>query len=444
MLLLVLFLFAAAFILQADDAAPIKWSFMELFIASGSDTSLSGRTNDPFVAKGDYASDTGFYNVFDISVTVPIKKTDMVDASAWYFFEWGIPVNGTSDEKISNWNMIFQPQVKIGKYYTFYAGDECNWSLSLNLNGVGQEPFYVPTVSNIIMQKNDLSIPKVLEIWVNEAVEWDYTKATIPAVTGTSYTAIKVMPAWQIGGPGLGDNWHFGGGSIWTGDTDDQVYFHFVGPQYESGFGWNLAQQYQLKFAPQNDRNNDPLNVGKYGAGVDAPTQNSLYNETDINTFACIVWDFMKLAKVKDFSLTAIVADEFDANMPYSTVGEVTKTFTTEGAAGVEFGFYGFQLGGYVQMNTSDTYNKTKPISDVYDKRFDIVAKNGIDHSYTDRAIASGEIGPAIEFQYFGNNIGFRIRYLGQGEFRDVNTAQGFSTRPYWTNKIRLDYFIFF
>ena len=182
------------------------------------------------------------------------------------------------------------------------------------------------------------------------------------------------------------------------------------------------------------------------------PKQNSLYNETDINTFACLVWDFMKLAKVKDFSLTAIVADEFDANMPYSTVGEVTKTFTTEGAAGVEFGFYGFQIGAYAELHTSDTYNTNEPISDVYDKRFDITTASGTnpdgttnyDHSYTDRAIASGEIGPAIEFQYFGNNIGFRIRYVGQGEFRDVNTAEGFSNRPFWTNKIRLDYFIFF
>ena len=71
------------------------------------------------------------------------------------------------------------------------------------------------------------------------------------------------MPAWQIGGPGLGDNWHFHGGTIWTNDVDDCVYFHFVGPQYENGFGWNLAQQYQLKFAPQNDRNNDPLNLSE-------------------------------------------------------------------------------------------------------------------------------------------------------------------------------------
>ena len=134
MLLLVLFLFAAAFILQADDAAPIKWSFMELFIATASDTSLSGRTNDPFAPQSDYASDTGFYNVFDISVTVPVKKTDLVDASIWYFFEWGIPANaapaadGTGgDQKISIWSMIFQPQVKIGKYYTFYAANDCEW-----------------------------------------------------------------------------------------------------------------------------------------------------------------------------------------------------------------------------------------------------------------------------------------------------------------------------
>ena len=41
-----------------------------------------------------------------------------------------------------------------------------NGDLSLNVPAAATEPLYVPNVNNIIQQKNDISIPKIMEIWI--------------------------------------------------------------------------------------------------------------------------------------------------------------------------------------------------------------------------------------------------------------------------------------
>ena len=186
--------------------------------------------------------------------------------------------------------------------------------------------------------------------------------------------------------------------------------------------------------------------------------QNDLFNQFTLKTFAFLCWDFLKLAKVKDFSLTVMAGEDFEATMPYSTGAEVTKTFSTEGVAGVEFGFYGFQLGAYVELATTDYYNTHLPVEDNASSGKSSTYTDGIykgavtitDNGYATvggRAPAKGEVGPSIEFQYFCANQGFRVTWRGLGEFRDINTLQyfgGVDGRNFWENQVRIDYFIFF
>ena len=269
--LLVLFVFAAAFILHADDAmAPIKWSFMELLVATGADNSMSTRSNTP---GADYMSSNGFFNVVDISLTTPVKKTDMVDASISWFLEWDQIFNGgwtapaTPSDQITSFWGTFEPIVKIGKNYTFYAGDEWGVNITYNVaNGIswdtanskvvstpttGSSAFGTNDFYNLLFQKNDISIPKVMEIWIVENFKWDYPNGT---------TQFNLAPAWSIGGPGLsaGDNVNYHGDVERWGDSYDEFWFHYVGPQYDNGFGWNIAQTYNLQFNLAKAENNDP------------------------------------------------------------------------------------------------------------------------------------------------------------------------------------------
>ncbi|MBN2546583.1 MAG: hypothetical protein JXB50_12355 [Spirochaetes bacterium] len=418
--LLFIFLIAVAvFSVQAQEKPKI--GFMELFIAWAGDSSQmrNPANNDDFVSK------VGAINVFDAAITVPVLKTDAFGLNIWHFMEWVVDA-GTEKDKAGNtftsFVFIFQPQFTFGKNYNLNTG--VRFDCPIKLDFAGDQGLSVKEVDVDVYAHNNISITNMMEIWLNLYGMWKYTPSyDYPAPGTKAYTAIELVPAWSIGGPGLSDNWHFQG-SIWQGD--DQFWFHYVGPQYSNGIGWNLAQEFHFNLEP------------RYWKDGDSNANETLLNSFVLSNYVMFLWDILKLTSVKDISFTLIAANDVEVTFPYSSGAEESKTISTSGFYGAELGVKGFNFGLYLKLDTNDTYNESVGYND--EKKYYYDASKG-----TGRIHGTGQIGPSVKLQYFGNDIGFRLVYTGLANFRDYDCQDmDYAERETWSNSIRLDFFIFF
>ncbi len=418
--LLILFLIAlAVFSVQAQEKP--KMGFMELFITWVDDASKT-RSNEP---GDDFLSKTGFINVFDADITIPIVKSETFGVSIWQMLEWVVDAGSEKtkpNDTFSAFTWIFQPQLTFGKHYKMNTGVRTDASVRFDF--AGAYGLAAKSIAVDVFSNNNISIPKMMEIWINLYGMWNYAPANPPAAAD-GFTTIELVPAWSIGGPGLGDNWHFQG-SIWQGD--DQFWFHYVGPQYANGIGWSLAQEFHLNLEPQFSKDGD------------SNANETLLNSFVLSNYGIFLWDIMKLTKNKDLSLTLLAAEDVEVTFPYSSGAEQQKSIETSGLYGAELGIKGFQFGFYVHMKTQDSYNASLGYNE----------SAGNDTAYYgtgagSRAHGTGQIGPSVKLQYFGNGIGFRLTYVGLGQFRDYNDkSAAYNGLDTWTNSIRTDFFLFF
>jgi|GEM_PF-4258532 len=202
-----------------------------------------------------------------------------------------------------------------------------------------------------------------------------------------------------------------------------------LGGSYSFGLSWGLSQEIKVgldleKYKDTAPQGNTDGIADDQGSLIGNRLSTNFFRSVPLfQTNANVSLEVLHFAGIENITLTISLAEMLQINKPWSDARERPTIIETEGKYGVQLGFYGFYVGLFMLVATTDYANTDSPKDGVAGSEYDGYGRDqtGGTNEYYRNPNGRGQLGFQLAVGYSRGFFGFDFSYIGQGQIRDYD-----------------------